>query len=236
VFEHLTDVKKCNEEFKVADGKVSRCLAMGKMPVLAKDSNGKIYRFVLTDVRYVPDFKYTLVSVKQIWNDQRIDAQFADKNCLSFPGSVGVTIPFDNQHKLFTVTLVSEPLLLKTLQASRLSRTRTQPVHVCCLGFHNVKSISHVAHLPIAQASELIHRRCHFGVNKLRVLPHTSGDAPKILTSAVAGFQSTAHVHCAAAQIRRAGHSSTLSTPDPEPGPPATSGGRSRPSQVGCAR
>ena len=173
VFEHLTDVKKCNEEFKVADGKVSRCLAMGKMPVLAKDSNGKIYRFVLTDVRYVPDFKYTLVSVKQIWNDQRIDAQFADKNCLSFPGSVGVTIPFDNQHKLFTVTLVSEPLLLKTLQASRLSRTRTQPVHVCCLGFHNVKSISHVAHLPIAQASELIHRRCHFGVNKLRVLPHT---------------------------------------------------------------
>ena len=52
------------------------------------------------------------------------------------------------------------------------------------------------------------------GVNKIRSLPHVSGDAPKILGSAVP----CSCVHCAAAQIRRAGHSGAMDTPDPEPG------------------
>ena len=52
------------------------------------------------------------------------------------------------------------------------------------------------------------------GVNKIRALPHVSGDAPKILSSAPPG----SCVHCAASQIRQAGHSGTLDTPAAEPG------------------
>ena len=52
------------------------------------------------------------------------------------------------------------------------------------------------------------------GINKIRSLPHVSNDAPKILGSAVP----CSCVHCAAAQIRRAGHSGAMDTPDPEPG------------------
>ncbi len=59
-----------------------------------------------------------------------------------------------------------------------------------------------------------MHRRCHLGVNKIRALPHVTGDAPKILASAVPG----SCVHCAAAQIRLSGHSGTLNAPEPEPG------------------
>jgi hypothetical protein len=49
----------------------------------------------------------------------------------------------------------------------RSSPTAPQVGNSCCVGFHNVKSISHIARLPAAQASELIHRRCHMGVNKI---------------------------------------------------------------------
>ena len=54
----------------------------------------------------------------------------------------------------------------------------------------------------------------HCGINKIKALPHVSGDAPKILASAVP----SSCVHCAASHIRRAAHSGTLDAPDPEPG------------------
>ena len=105
-------------------------------------------------------------------------------------------------------------MLLNGLANIKKSKPVQSNGNTCCVGFHNVKSTSHVARLPAAQASELIHRRCHMGVNKIRSLPHVSGDAPKILGSAIP----CTCVHCAAAQIRRAGHSGAMDTPDPEPG------------------
>ena len=83
------------------------------------------------------------------------------------------------------------------------------------LGFHRVGATSHIARLPNAQAGELLHRRSHKGVNKIRALPHTTSDAPKVLASACGD---PACVSCALARIRRAPHSGTLSAPDPEPG------------------
>ena len=107
----LINTRPCNELFKIADGKSSVCTAMGDMPVLAKDSTGKLFRFVLTDVRYVPDFKYTLIAVKQIWKEHRIDSVFADANKLVFPS--GESVPFDARFRLPVITLVSEPLILE---------------------------------------------------------------------------------------------------------------------------
>jgi hypothetical protein len=159
-----------------------------------------------------------VISVKQIWRDQNIKSLFADSNKLVFPG--GKSVPYDPRFKLYAITLVSEPMLLNGLAAIDNSPTifdvagSTFNGNVSCVGFHNVKSTAHVARLPAAQASELLHRRCHMGINKIRSLPHVSNDAPKILGSAVP----CSCVHCAAAQIRRAGHSGAMDTPDPEPG------------------
>ena len=70
--EHLVNVRPCNETYDAATGEKAKCTMMGDMPVLAKDSTGKIFRFVFTNVRYVPDFKYTLLSVKQCKREQGI--------------------------------------------------------------------------------------------------------------------------------------------------------------------
>ena len=199
----LINTRPCNELFNIADGKSSVCTAMGDMPVLAKDSTGKLFRFVLMDVRYVPDFKYTLIAVKQIWKEHRIDSLFADVNKLVFPS--GESVPFDARFRLPVITLVSEPLILEWFAGRNRDADRERNFHQCNVGFHNIKSVAHIARLPAAQAGELMHRRCHLGVNKIRALPHVTGDAPKILASAVPG----SCVHCAAAQERTWPHRSS---------------------------
>ena len=209
---HLVNTRKCNEVFDSANGEKCNCDTIGDMPVLAKDSAGNIFRFVFTNVRYVPGFKYTLISVKQSKREQGIKPSFDDPEVLTFPN--GSSVPFDPRFRLYTVTLISEPMLINGLAAIEKSKTSGEAGNSCCVGFHNVKSTSHIARLPAAQASELIHRRCHMGVNKIRALPHVSSDAPKILGSAIP----CTCVHCAASQIRRAGHSGAMDTPDPEPG------------------
>ena len=63
---------------------------------------------ILNNVRYVPDFKYTLISVKQIWREQSIDARFRDLNHLELPPSAGgITIPYDEKSDLPVVRFIS---------------------------------------------------------------------------------------------------------------------------------
>ena len=79
------------------------------------------------------------------------------------------------------------------------------------LGFHKVGTASHVGKLPAAQAAELMERRGHGSLNKIKALPHTTSDAPKVLASAP-GLPPC--VSCAEARITRASHSGTLSASD----------------------
>ena len=141
--ERLVNVRKCNETFNVADGKTSACTAIGDMPVLIKDSSGKLSRFVFTNVRYVPDFKYTLLSVKQLWRDQQIKSRFADENELVFPSKVSV--PFDPRFKLYVITLVSEPMLLSHFNNVGRSGNVTPNQQASCLGFHDQVNLTHRA-------------------------------------------------------------------------------------------
>ena len=69
--------------------------------------------------------------------------------------------------------------------------------------------------LPAAQAAELMHRRCHAGVGKLRGLAHTTRNTPKILSPApVANCDASA-----VTQLKRTSHGgSTLDASEPEPG------------------
>ena len=94
------------------------------------------------------------------------------------------------------------------------TRSQTPAASSRYLGFHRVGASSHIARLPAAQAAELLYRRCLLGVDKLRAAPHTTAE-PRVLASATAVPPSAA---VAAARIRRATHSSTLSAPSPEPG------------------
>ena len=188
------------------------------MPVIVKDTSGRRLRLVLRNVRLVPGFKYTLLSVRQLWNEQRISSQFDDTNSLVINTVDGVVrIPFAPSAGLPLVHLVSDTTnstggdpatgcraLSAEAPASEVmgsTRSQTPAASSRYLGFHRVGASSHIARLPAAQAAELIHRRCLLGVDKLRAAPHTTADAPRVLASATAVPPSAA---VAAARIRRA--------------------------------
>ena len=78
----LVNTRRCGERFKAADGLECRAELIGDMPVTVSDAKGRQYRIVFNNVRYVPDFKFTLLSVQQLWREQRVDARFADINAL----------------------------------------------------------------------------------------------------------------------------------------------------------
>ena len=76
----LTNKRACDELFGSANGFVTRCTLIGDMPVYARavDAHGveSVVSFSFTNVRCVPAFKYTLLSVDQLWEEQRIKARF----------------------------------------------------------------------------------------------------------------------------------------------------------------
>ena len=200
------------------------------MPVVAKDSQGRPRRLVFRNVRLVPGFHFTLLSVRQLWREQRIDARFADVNALVVRTPDGdVRIPFSSSSALPVIDVRStatdsaggDAAATHALSAdSAVASDARPPVASSAassrpLGFHRVGATSHISRLPAAQAAELLHRRSLLSVDKLRASPHTTVDAPRVLASASAVPPSVAS---ATARIRKAPHSTTLSAPSPEPG------------------
>ena len=82
---------------------------IGDLPVVARDRTGRPVRFTFTNVRHVPSFDYTLLSVDQIWAEQRVDSRFGDVRALVLPSSDGpLHLPFTPGGKLPTLTLISD--------------------------------------------------------------------------------------------------------------------------------
>ena len=58
----LTDCRPCDEVFGQANGHVTRCTAIGNLPVISRTEQGPMVKFTITNVRCVPLFLiYTLV-------------------------------------------------------------------------------------------------------------------------------------------------------------------------------
>ena len=210
--DRLINLRPCKEVYAQANGRLSYCHWKGDMPVYVKTGANAVVSLTISNVRYVPDFKYTLLSVKQLWREQNIDARFGDRNRLELP-SGNVTIPFDKKSELPIIVLSSAASIFNRSGTSNRAGTNA-PVHNALVGFHSTKSVSHIAKLSSAQAGRLMHRRGHGSVAKIRATVHTSADAPINLASA----PPISCVHCASAQMRRTAHSGRLHVPTPEPG------------------
>ena len=61
--------------FIAANGDKCRAKVIGDLPVTAETADGERISFTLSNVRHVPGFNYTLLSVEQMWEEQRIDTR-----------------------------------------------------------------------------------------------------------------------------------------------------------------
>ena len=235
----LTNTRPCSEIFGDANGHVTQATMIGDLPIITrtKGPESKNIDFTLTNVRCVPKFKYSLISVIQIWDEQRIDARWRDLRHLELPDSAGGhLLGFDPDYQLSTITAVPGALfqvgkrdLLKEVQATCATYTAEAqqrqraaagppplpPVDQKSLvGYHRIGSTAHVYNMSTASASAFMHRRLHIGTRKLRSLVNVCRGVPSNLSSAV----DTTCVHCALSRSTKASHSNHFDTPAPEPG------------------
>ena len=227
----LVNIRPCKDKFVAADGAVAPATCIGDMPVAVRDSDGTARLWLVRNVRCVPAFHYTLLSVTQLWEEQRIDSAFGNTRSLLFEVSGKrdpVRIPFSADLRLPSVSLVSMAGNHRTASRQLAPTSAGAPPLTAApasivfsskaLGWHRVGTTAHIARLPAAQAAEVLHRRSHLGIDKLRATAHTTADAPKNLASASASARASSCPSCAASHIQRTPHSSTLDAPAPEPG------------------
>lgn len=155
----------------------------------------------------------------QLWSEQRFDAKFANHNCLVMEDKVDqrgqkVRVPFEKSEKLPTLLLLSltDPAVTKSVGSAL-----TAPFAQSGLGFHSPRSTAHIGRLSAAQVGELMHRRYHCGIDKIRAIPSTSADGTANIASSPK--HSTCE-HCSSAYSKKAwqSHSGHLTPAPPLPG------------------
>ena len=176
--------RPCDEIYSQANGNISRCEAIGDLPVIVRDKQGTTVQLTFTNVRCVPDFKFSLLSVKQLWNEQGIDARFCDINALVLPNQSGL-IPYDPARPLSTINAVPCANVAATAHHVPPTKCPQTLEALASLGFHQVGSTSHLAKLSGVQIGALMHRRNHGGIHKIKACVHASKDGPKNLGAAV---------------------------------------------------
>ena len=218
----LTNSRPCDELFGAANGELARSTIIGNLPVIGRDSDGKFLHFVFTNVRCVPQFTgFTLLSVDQIWEEQSIRSEFCDRKQLTLPKcGGGHVLPYDLDAGRNTVKFASAVQLYDKGLVAPHTAAASQAV-CSALGFHDVKSTAHVARLSGSQAGELMHRRTHLTVPRIRELPTTCKDAPPNLARAV----KVSCDSCAAAHASKPSHGDTSRVDKPSSLPPCTAPG-----------
>ena len=171
--------------------------------MMARDVKGRSRHFLLRNVRCVPQFGCTLVSVDQLWAESGTDCVFRDTR-LIVPKS-GPAIPFTHRDGFY---ILEATVVTHSLAASDTPGAPARVRSLVCRP-HSSKSSSFLANLPPDQAAELLHRRYHIGAERLRRLPRYSADIPDNVSRAA---PSTCK-HCVEANATHLSHTSTQYEP-----------------------
>ena len=220
----LVNTTPCDELFGAANGKLARATMIGNLPIVARAAGGQFVHFVLTNVRCVPAFSnFTLLSVDQMWEEQRIKSSFCDEKHLTLPKcSGGHVIPYDNKIGRNTLRFASAIQFYdKGILTQPTPRATTIQGSNVALGFHNVKSTAHIARLTGAQVGELFHRRWHRPTNVIRDAAHICADT----TSNLSRAENVSCEFCAACNCKKASHGDSKTTTTPSSLPPCHSPG-----------
>ena len=205
--EDLVNLRPCSDTFTDASGNKSVCAEMGDLPVVVLDSERKPRIITIKDVRLVPTFDATLISVHQLEEQRQCEVRFYNIRSLFMHDSTGpVQIPFQWRDGLFILTGTRVTAAHRTLPRhstspssgsiklapaadDAITSTFDSPpedkvTSTKASTVHSSHSRSHVSSLPADEAAQLMHNRLHVGVEKLRNLATHSSDAPPSLSRA----------------------------------------------------
>ena len=178
----LINQKRSHQHMVAADGSRHRITFIGDLPLVARDRKGHFRRILLRNVRCVPSFTDTLISVDQLWEDSNVEARFAGTCAICLPTQAGhcaLDLPFQRREGLFQWPVIPA-CRVNPEDASRSG----QEARCLAAKIHRAKANSHITSLPAKEAAAAIHRRLHINAEYLKRLPELTSDAPSCLKTA----------------------------------------------------
>ena len=206
----LINVRPCTDKISCAGGVIHHASHIGDLPVVCHNQAGRERVVLVRDVRCVPSFTDTLVSVRQLWETSEIDTVFrnVDSLTLAQPGPDGTPerLPFRYENGVYLWEVGA------TARANHLGNTITSPKALSgrdTSGTHGAHATSHIEALSPDQIAAVLHRRLHISLDRIRRLASCTSDAPRAL-------QKASHHHCddcVTANATRLSHSSDKYSP-----------------------
>ena len=183
------------------DGKARKVKCIGDLPALVRDHSGAWRRVLVRNVRCVPTFTDTLLSVDQFWQDSEVDCVFNSVRCIHVPAagtSPSLDIPFVRKDHLYKLAIVPINRNAALSESPHLSTTQ----RALKATIHRSKSTSFFNAMPPDEQLEMLHRRLHIGYNLIRKLGYAAADIPETIK------KGRAHdcEHCKIANATRVPH------------------------------
>jgi len=163
------------------DGKPQKVTCIGDLPAMTRDHLGVWRRVVIRNVRCVPTFSDTLISVDQFWEDSQVDMVFNSVRCLAVPGKGDdppLDIPFERKDKLYKWAFIPSNRH-PSLRNAQPTDSRAFKATI-----HRPNSTSFFGALPPNEALELLSRRLHVGHGTIKKLGSLSQDIPVNISKA----------------------------------------------------
>ena len=160
-----------------------RCI--GDLPAFARDSTGFWRRIIIRNVRCVPSFTDTLISVDQFWEESKVNCIFNDVRCIHVPGGGDLSsmdLPFvrlDNLYRWAIVPVNRDPRLQQVTACASRERALKATIH-------RPKSTSFFNALPPNEQLEMLHRRLHVSHKLIKRLADSASDVPNSIKKGMA--------------------------------------------------
>ena len=177
----LINHRPSNETMSGIDGKPKRVKLVGDLPVVARDKHGKLQKLILRNVRCVPDFTDTLVSVDQMWEESSVEVRFANHRKIYVPDGKGKTIIFpfmrqdDGLYVLPVVHSNTEPSTDSPRRRSGLAFA-AEAHKFDQADFHRAQSSHHLTSLSADDLAAHLHHRLHLSPGVIARLPRLTKD------------------------------------------------------------
>ena len=215
----LINFRPMREVMVGIDGARCDVIGIGDLPIVAKDYSGARVNLLIRNVRCVPSFTDTLLSVEQFWADSKVEVRFADHRSLYVPAdsttSPKLRLPFAHRDGLYKWTVASAsryddvsssaPALPsgdfgRALMSA--GRASDDPFVRRVELVHGAKATSQLRHASSDVLVDTLHRRLHVNQDTIRSLPAQSADVP----DKAARGQSHSCPHCVSANAQKLAH------------------------------
>jgi len=177
----LINRRPCRDTMTGIDGKPQRVKCIGDLPIYVRDSTGFWRHAIIRNVRCVPSFTDTLISVDQFWEESKVNCIFNDVRSIHVPSQgdyAPMDLPFkrvDNLYRWAIVPINRDPRLAQAIAGADKTIAGERALKAT---IHRPHSTSFFHALPPNEQLEMLHRRLHVGYNLIKRLADAAADVP----------------------------------------------------------